>query len=150
MYRYSKIKSNIYLIALEACNVQCVVCFRSEPTWRIDRVDFGSVPIETSPEDVHPALVDYESRIEGIEFRRIYDTIAEICFDRVQSTNKILYMRADLPQKLRMLRWFVNKHLNRFAEVADVYAIIDGKQVLYSSSIAPDPSVFLVVPKSIR
>lgn len=147
MYSYSKIKANIYIITIESSSVQCVLCFRSEPSWRIDRVDFGSVPFETLPQDVHPELVDYESRIEGIEYKKIYDTIAQICFERVQVSNKILYMRADLPQKLRMLRWFVNKHLDHFVEVAEVYAVVDDKQVLYSRSLEVDPAVYLVVPK---
>jgi hypothetical protein len=147
MYSYSKIKTNIYAIAIESSSVQCVLCFRSEPSWRIDRVDFGSLPIDTPPQDVHPELVDYESRIEGIAYKEIYDTIAQICFERVQVSNKILYMRADLPQKLRMLRWFVNKHLDRFIEIADVYAVVDNQQVLYSRSLKADPSVYLVVPK---
>jgi|SRR5690554_3063408 len=147
MYRYSKIKKTIYRVEINSKAYQCIICFRSEPTWRIDRLDFGSIAIETPIKDIHPVMIDYESRMEGVDFRRIYDTIAEICFHRIQNVDKIIYLRADSSQKLLMLRWFVNKHLRRFSFVANVYAVVNGEQIIYSRDIDPDPSVYLIVPK---
>lgn len=143
-YTYKEIKSGIYLFDIGSPKVQCVACFRTAPTWRLERLDFGSVPAGVLPKDIHPATVDLEAPIEGIDFRAIYNTLADICLDRIKSPGKIIYLRSDYQPKLRLLRWFVNQNSHRIDGVLDIYAVEDGQQVKFTSETKAE--VILLVP----
>ena len=145
LYPYSQIKAGIYLIDTGAVDRVCVACFRSEPSWRMERLDFGSVDRFLPHEEIHPVEVDYETCIKGIDYVIIYDTIASICIERgKRKESKIIYLKGGEPRRHRLIRMFVNKYLNQVSGIFKIYGIYENKQFEFFPE--SETQIILLVP----